>query len=710
MKNMTIKSRRRCSPKLKIQPSLEATPPPAPTDRKQEPQKSKRQLKKEAWKNAQLSRADGEPGEQQPTVNTSGARRGGAVEVHWSRVEGSGWTTNEVHERGRALMKRKQIADAKALFEAALQEEKSHTREAQEAKVYTRVLLSQAYEREGDYEGCLAEMQRAAEGGKALGMAQGSPICFVIHSLIQRNAAEVGGPHLAVGLASTALLKPGLLEQNSFDMARVCMVECSLYRQLGQLARARDACQEAIDAGSAAGHKPGGFRRVQEANEATLRDLQIALGEVDLEAEGKEEEARQANRERRARRAIRLRAEQSRAMDSQLVALAPEVAARRRVVPGLCRGEEGALPGSRLPWDSLPASLLPSSTEDGGLSHNENRVQRKQWQLESLYTVLRRVVQSLTAQYPKPCCWVPQSPPATIDEQPARKKAAVSRDLAADPIHVVDFGSGSGNSVLAFAALLPRCRFTLVDNNPFCAELGAKRVARAGLTNVDWVVGDVADFEPRFDIGLATHLCGGASDVAQAKAMRHGAVFVLTPCCMGKIRHAIKRDYQSVHQQRRNANRKQQQVEELGNEPMGVLEEAILNHQGDAPEPETSQDKKAVQVPSQPSDTAIVMRAAGAGDAIEGGTGMVYPRSAWLRGELPLEDYLEIIRLSDHSSHAAGEAYTASKRLIDADRCTAAAEAGYKTVVGQLWPPEASPKNDVLVGAPVGLGLVGWLE
>jgi hypothetical protein len=34
-----------------------------------------------------------------------------------------------------------------------------------------------------------------------------------------------------------------------------------------------------------------------------------------------------------------------------------------------------------------------------------------------------------------------------------------------------------------------------------------------------------------FDIGLATHLCGGATDVAQAVCIEKGAAFILTPCC-----------------------------------------------------------------------------------------------------------------------------------------------------------------------------------
>jgi len=630
-------------------------------------------------------------------------------------------------------MKKKAIHEAKTLFLASLKAEECappSTREGREASVYTRVLLAQAYEREGDLASAVEQASIAAEEARRLGVVQGSAVNFTIHSFLQRNCAEVGGEaSLAAGLASTALLKPGLLAQDSFDMARVCMVESSIHRQLGNLPEARDACQEAVAAGMATGSQPGGFRKFQDVNESVLREIRLELGEIDLVAEAAEEQRRALAREKRAKRGARIRLEQSRAMDGHLAALAEEVDARRTACPRLCRapGDEED-PGSRLPWGSLPPSLLPSWTEDGGLSHDVGRVARKQWQLESLFTILARVVAHIeenihttetnetkqASMAPSSCSIPPPPPPppptspSSGGGEPAKKKpkavplasrassvgSVERRDLGLHPLHIVDFGSGSGNSVLAFAALLPQCRFTLVDNNPFCAELGEKRVVKAGLRNVRWCVGDVADFTQVFDIGMATHLCGGATDVAEEKAIGNGAVFVLTPCCMGKIRHSIKRDYQSVHQQRREEGRTQ--ILPQKGAPPGVLAEGIY---GDEAE-------------SSPAAGAVVdqdRHAAGEEEDIEGSAGIVYPRSGWLRGQLGLEDYLEIIRLSDHSSLTAGDAYTASKRLMDADRCTVAAEAGYETLVGNLWPLEASPKNDVLVGAPGGMGLARGL-
>ena len=57
--------------------------------------------------------------------------------------------------------------------------------------------------------------------------------------------------------------------------------------------------------------------------------------------------------------------------------------------------------------------------------------------------------------------------------------------------------------------------------------------AYIGLTNVQGWHGQLEHYAQPFDIALGTHLCGAATDAAQALALRHQAVFVLTPCCLG---------------------------------------------------------------------------------------------------------------------------------------------------------------------------------
>ena len=77
---------------------------------------------------------------------------------------------------------------------------------------------------------------------------------------------------------------------------------------------------------------------------------------------------------------------------------------------------------------------------------------------------------------------------------------------------MVDFGCGSGNLLLPLAALLPGCRFTGVDMKPAALQLLQKRAAAAGLTNVSVFAGMIEQYRQPFDVGLALHACGNATD------------------------------------------------------------------------------------------------------------------------------------------------------------------------------------------------------
>lgn len=67
------------------------------------------------------------------------------------------------------------------------------------------------------------------------------------------------------------------------------------------------------------------------------------------------------------------------------------------------------------------------------------------------------------------------------------------------------------------------------------------------------------------------------------------------------------------------------------------------------------------------------------------------------------------MRLSDYNSCNATGSYVASKRVMDADRLGYATEAGYETAVTKLWPIEATPKNDMLIGCPRTCKLIATL-
>ena len=100
---------------------------------------------------------------------------------------------------------------------------------------------------------------------------------------------------------------------------------------------------------------------------------------------------------------------------------------------------------------------------------------------------------------------------------------------------VVDFGAGGGHQTLILARAFPEATFALVDLKRRSLDVAERRVQRAGLANVRVVHGRIEDFREDFDVGVALHACGGASDAALARCVEKKATFVVAPCCVGKI-------------------------------------------------------------------------------------------------------------------------------------------------------------------------------
>eukprot|EP01063_Lacrimia_lanifica_P038807 TRINITY_DN8347_c0_g3_i1.p1 TRINITY_DN8347_c0_g3~~TRINITY_DN8347_c0_g3_i1.p1 ORF type:complete len:444 (+),score=119.63 TRINITY_DN8347_c0_g3_i1:136-1332(+) len=164
--------------------------------------------------------------------------------------------------------------------------------------------------------------------------------------------------------------------------------------------------------------------------------------------------------------------------------------------------------GAEVAWAALPG---PCQMPAGFTPH---RRQRKQWQVDNLACILRRLL------------------PAVGD--------------AGRRVTVADLGGGSGNAALPLAAGFPGVDFVLLDMNKSSCDLARERAAAAGLPNVrvecgvieavPW--GEVREGPsafPKVDVVLALHCCGVASDLAQLAAFAEGAAFILCPCCLGKI-------------------------------------------------------------------------------------------------------------------------------------------------------------------------------
>ena len=125
----------------------------------------------------------------------------------------------------------------------------------------------------------------------------------------------------------------------------------------------------------------------------------------------------------------------------------------------------------------------------------DSRGQHKRWQIESFAFVLKRFI----------------------------AEAAEER-----PLQIVDFGCGSGGLILPLAYLFPSCHFTGVEMKPAALAILRQRATAAGLTNVSTFTGMIESFEQPFDVGLALHACGNATDAAMIRCQQHRAAYIVS--------------------------------------------------------------------------------------------------------------------------------------------------------------------------------------
>ncbi|XP_022127133.2 glutathione S-transferase C-terminal domain-containing protein homolog [Pieris rapae] len=112
--------------------------------------------------------------------------------------------------------------------------------------------------------------------------------------------------------------------------------------------------------------------------------------------------------------------------------------------------------------------------------------------------------------------------------------------MAQDGDVIVDFCSGSGHLGILIAHLLPKCTVILLENKELSLLRARNRVHEMGLTNVFFFQCNLDFFVGKFDIGVALHACGIASDLVLDKCLMAKAKFVLCPCCYGSL-HATDR-------------------------------------------------------------------------------------------------------------------------------------------------------------------------
>ncbi len=218
------------------------------------------------------------------------------------------------------------------------------------------------------------------------------------------------------------------------------------------------------------------------------------------------------------------------------------------------------------------------------------------------------------------------------------------------PRTFVDFCGGCGHVGLVLAALYPSWVVHIIDAKPGALAVASKRAKEAGLKNVRIFQGDLSTFEGAFDIGVALHACGGASDAVIAKCVSNGAALAIGPCCVGGV------------------------VSEKG---------SVTGFGSGARVADFANDGRAI-------DFSVA-------------------RSQEFRDRISSAEFIALARAADYSEGGAYDPWRrVAKGMIEMDRCAWVREANYDAVLVKMKPESCTPKNDLLVAFPAGTVKVKW--
>nr|DBA28859.1 TPA: hypothetical protein GDO54_009150 [Pyxicephalus adspersus] len=161
-------------------------------------------------------------------------------------------------------------------------------------------------------------------------------------------------------------------------------------------------------------------------------------------------------------------------------------------------------PTLTIDWESLPAAVSPA---EGNLP--TDRAVRKQQQLNNLLSVV--------------------------------KNMAKSGDI------IVDFCSGGGHVGIVLAYMLPSCQVVLIENKEESLLRAKERSQGLGLSNIWFIQANLDYFIGAFNIGVALHACGVATDMVIEHCILARAAFVICPCCYGFIQNTVKTTFPRSH-------------------------------------------------------------------------------------------------------------------------------------------------------------------
>jgi hypothetical protein len=217
------------------------------------------------------------------------------------------------------------------------------------------------------------------------------------------------------------------------------------------------------------------------------------------------------------------------------------------------------------------------------------------------------------------------------------RSAAAAADAV--PLTIVDFGAAAGSLVLPLAWRFPQFQFVAVDIRQFSLNLLEVRARQAGLHNVSTVCCMIEQYAGPLDIVLALHACGNATDFSLLQATTRAQAFIVSPCCIGKLKFSASGEGNSL-----GAVRREWQYDKVNASASGESRsngQSASGSEASSPAAPSSRDASNCCV-------AVVSSAQSASGIAMPPT-ISHPRSAWLAAHVTTEMFVKIASVADTS-------------------------------------------------------------
>ncbi len=260
-----------------------------------------------------------------------------------------------------------------------------------------------------------------------------------------------------------------------------------------------------------------------------------------------------------------------------------------------------------------------------------------------------------------------QPPSATYDSEPAAAIALHDRILrkrlqvesfaivlnaiavasaGAVPLTIVDFGAAAGSLVLPLAWRFPQFQFVAVDIRQFSLNLLEEKARQAGLQNVSTVCCMIEQYTGPLDIVLALHACGNATDFSLLQATTRAQAFIVSPCCIGKLKFSASGEGNSL-----GAVRRDWQYDKVNATAAGESHSSGQSTGSCEASSPPSGAFCAAASSRDASNCAVVINSSPAQSSCGGvmPSTISHPRSAWLAAHVSTEMFVKMAGVADTS-------------------------------------------------------------